>query len=214
MSFFEWLAEFIQQFIPPWEIVPKNYCAVRQRSIPLPAAFKHWADNDGRGRFLWVFRRPFYLFVMRLMPPEGVIIRDCGCGFVFKIPLIDLVTQVPVKFVSQDLMNVEVETRSGKVYDLSPVLWWKTTNPIKAVTEVDDFEDSLKNATLASILRWVGTLEDSLRVADLEAASAEILKTPSGSNVGTEWGCYAKAVSANSCAPPWEVKELWHRLSE
>jgi regulator of protease activity HflC (stomatin/prohibitin superfamily) len=220
MAFFEWLAQFLQEFIPPWEVVSKNYTAVRQRAIPLPATFKRWADKNGEGRFVRFLRWKVIGFVYahaalvtvpwRVMPPDGLIIRDCGCGFVFKIPLLDRIDQVPVKYVSQDLENVEVETRSGKVYDLSPVLIWKGVNAIRAVTEVDDYEMSLKNAVRAACLRWANAQADTLLIEELEAASDRILKTSGGFNVGTEWGCYAKAVTANSCAPPWQVQELRH----
>jgi len=181
MGFLEWLGNFVGQLFPPWVIVPKTHVAVRQRNVPLPLIVKRW----------W----------------PGVVIRHCGPGFVFKIPFIDEVWEVPVTIESDDLDNIEAETKDGLVYDISPVLQWKVSNPIKAAFEVSDYENSLKNEARAIVLKWVNGREGLIDVTVMSAECTELVK-----KIGSDWGCFVRSMTFNSCARPWEIKELQHSI--
>lgn len=196
MGILEYLGQFFAELWPPWRVVPVTHTAVRQRAIPLPAPFRRWADGRRVLGFL-------------IIPPKGVIIRDCGCGFVFRIPWIDELDEVPVELVSEDLENIEVETASGRTYDISPVLRWKTRNPIRFVTEIHDAEASMKNEVRSTILKWANQQDDRIDVRRLETECTELVR-----EFGAEWGCFLQGVSVNSCAPPWDYHEVTHRLDD
>jgi len=154
MELLAWVAEFLGEFFPPWAIIDPTNTGVRCRSIPMPVKFKKWADGK---RFLW----------MLLIPPHGQIIREVGQGWVFSIPFIDEVWDLPTQYASDDLANIECETADGEVYDISPVIEWKVFNPVKAATEVMDYEDSLANRVRSIIVAWVSKQHGRISVQRL-----------------------------------------------
>jgi len=183
VGFLEWLGNFVGQLFPPWVIVPRTHVGVRQRNIPVPAFLKRW----------W----------------NGVYVRDCGAGFVFKIPFIDEVWELPVTIESEDLENIEAETQDGLVYDVSPVLQWKVQNPLKAAFIVSNYEESLKNEVRAVVLKWINAHEGLIDVTAMSEECSVLAR-----QIGADWGCFIRSVSFNSCARPWEIKELQHSFRE
>lgn len=194
MAVLEWLGWLLKQLFPPWIIVPRTHTAVRQRNLPLPARWKTCLNG----------RRMFGLLII---PEDGSWIRDCGSGWVFQMPFIDETWELPVTYESEDLENVEAETADGVVYMISPVLTWKVFNPIKAAFAVQNYEDSLKNAIRAVVVEWVNLQHGRIDVRRMSEECTAVIKS-----MGKDWGCSAKLITFNSCAPPWSAHELRHIL--
>ena len=183
MAFLEWLGNFVSSFFPPWEIVPATHVGVRQRNVPLPSFVKKWWD--------------------------GVIKRDCGPGFVFRIPWIDEVWQLPVEVESEDLDNVACQTADGEVYDLSPALTWAVNkrSTLKACFDVSNYENSNKNAVRAIIVEYVNERRGLLDLKDLNEECSR-----RAARVGADWGCVNKRVACNSANRNWSISEMRHSL--
>jgi hypothetical protein len=181
MGVLEWLGQLLSELWPPWVIVPRTHVGVRQRNVPLPNFLKR----------IW----------------DGTIRRVCGSGFIFKTPFLDEVWELPVTLESEDLDNIEVETADGIVYDISPVLTWKVSNPLKATFDVSNYEESLHNRVRAIIVSWANRQNGRINVEQMERECTELVR-----KIGSEWGCFAQGVTFNSCARPWDVTELHHRI--
>jgi hypothetical protein len=200
VSILEWLGNFLREFFPPWELVDATHTGVRQRNIPVPAGFRRWADSQrAHGRkFLWL---------IHYAPPGCVIKRDCGPGFVFKVPFIDQVWELPTEYESEDLDNVQFETLDGTVYNVSPVLTWKSSNPMKSAFSASNYERSNKNAALAKIVAWGNKQSGTIDVDEMSRETTKLVK-----EVGSEWGCRNKEVTFNYCAPTWSEQVIRHTV--
>lgn len=189
MGILEWLGQIFSELFPPWDLVPKTHVGVRQRNLPLPHFLKTLCNR------------------VSFLPDDGIFVKMCGPGFVFKIPFIDEVWHLPVTFESEDLENIDAETHDGLKYQISPVLTWKVWNPLKACFAISNYESSLKNEVRAVIVRWVNAQTGRLDVQRMEReCSAKVQE------IDNDWGCKAQRVSFNSCSQPWQHQEIVHRL--
>lgn len=103
---------------------------------------------------------------------RGVVFRlgrlrpEVGPGLVLLIPVVDRMVRVSLRLVAMDVPTQDIITRDNVSVKVNAVLYFRVTDPNKAITNVDDFlfaTSQLAQTTLRSILGR----------ADLDALLAE-----------------------------------------
>ncbi|HDY87911.1 MAG TPA: SPFH domain-containing protein [bacterium] len=103
--------------------------------------------------------------------------RILSPGFYWKLPLYDTIEKITVTEQTIDLPNQSIETHDGVAMAVSGTLRYTVCNVRKAILCVRDYDESLQNAGMKTIARFVaGTTRKDLRIGKLEIEVEEELK--------------------------------------
>jgi len=87
--------------------------------------------------------------------PAGRIIPIKGPGLVIIIPAIDKLVRVSLRTVTMDVPPQDIITKDNITVKVNAVIYFRPVDPIKAITEVEDFyyaTSQIAQTTLRSIL--------------------------------------------------------------
>jgi len=133
----------------------------------------------------------------------GRVIPVKGPGLVIIIPVIDKLVRVSLRTVTMDVPPQDVITKDNITVKVNAVVYFRPLDPIKAITEVEDFyyaTSQIAQTTLRSILGQ-SQLDDLL--SKREEVNAELQKVI---DFQTEpWGVKVTAVEVKNVDLPQEM---------
>ncbi len=142
----------------------------------------------------------------------GRIIPIKGPGLVLIWPIIDKLVKVSLRTVTMDVPPQDIITRDNITVKVNAVIYFRPMDPIKAVTEVEDFyyaTSQIAQTTLRSILGQ-SQLDDLL--TNREQLNAELQKVI---DTQTEpWGVKVSAVEVKNVDLPQEMLRAIARQAE
>ncbi len=133
----------------------------------------------------------------------GRIIPVKGPGLVIIWPIIDKLVRVSLRIVTMDVPSQDIITRDNITVKVNAVVYFRVMDPIKAITEVEDFyfaTSQIAQTTLRSILGQ-SQLDDLLtKREDLNAELQKVI------DFQTEpWGIKVTAVEVKNVDLPAEM---------
>lgn len=142
----------------------------------------------------------------------GRIIPVKGPGLVIIWPLIDKLVKVSLRTVTFDVPSQDIITRDNITVKVNAVLYFRPIDPIKAITEVEDFyfaTSQIAQTTLRSVLGQ-SQLDDLL--TNREQLNAELQRVI---DTQTEpWGVKVSAVEVKNVDLPSEMLRAIARQAE
>jgi regulator of protease activity HflC (stomatin/prohibitin superfamily) len=142
----------------------------------------------------------------------GRIIPVKGPGLVIIWPIIDKLVKVSLRTVTMDVPSQDVITKDNISVKVNAVVYFRVMEPIKAITEVEDFyfaTSQIAQTTLRSILGQ-SQLDDLL--ANREEVNAELQKVI---DFQTEpWGIKVTAVEVKNVDLPVEMQRAIAKQAE
>lgn len=135
-----------------------------------------------------------------------------GPGLVIIWPVLDKLVKVSLRTVAMDVPSQDVITKDNITVKVNAVIYFRVIDPIKAITEVEDFfyaTSQIAQTTLRSILGQ-STLDDLL--SKREELNAELQKVI---DFQTEpWGVKVTAVEVKNVDLPQEMMRAIARQAE
>jgi regulator of protease activity HflC (stomatin/prohibitin superfamily) len=142
----------------------------------------------------------------------GRIIPLKGPGLVIIIPAIDKLVRVSLRTVTMDVPPQDIITKDNITVKVNAVIYFRPVDPIKAITEVEDFyyaTSQIAQTTLRSILGQ-SQLDDLL--SNREELNAQLQKVI---DFQTEpWGIKVSAVEVKNVDIPVEMQRAIARQAE
>ena len=142
----------------------------------------------------------------------GRIIPVKGPGLVIIWPIIDKLVRVSLRTVTMDVPSQDVITKDNVTVKVNAVIYFRPIDPIKAITEVEDFyfaTSQIAQTTLRSILGQ-SQLDDLL--SKREELNAELQKVI---DFQTEpWGIKVSTVEVKNVDLPAEMQRAIARQAE
>ncbi len=142
----------------------------------------------------------------------GRVIPVKGPGLVIIWPILDKLVKVSLRTITMDVPSQDVITRDNITVKVNAVLYFRVIDPVKAITDVEDFfyaTSQISQTSLRSILGQ-GQLDDLL--AKREELNAELQKVI---DFQTEpWGVKVTAVEVKNVDLPQEMLRVIARQAE
>ncbi|MEW6110393.1 MAG: slipin family protein [Nitrospirota bacterium] len=142
----------------------------------------------------------------------GRVIPVKGPGLIIIWPIIDKLVRVSLRTVTMDVPPQDVITKDNITVKVNAVIYFRPIDPIKAITEVEDFyyaTSQISQTTLRSILGQ-SQLDDLL--SKREEVNAELQKVI---DFQTEpWGIKVSAVEVKNVDLPVEMQRAIARQAE
>ncbi len=142
----------------------------------------------------------------------GRIIPIKGPGLVLIWPFIDKLVRVSLRTITMDVPPQDVITRDNITVKVNAVIYFRVIDPIKAITEVEDFyyaTSQMSQTTLRSVLGQ-SQLDDLL--AKRDELNAELQKVI---DFQTEpWGIKVSTVEVKNVDLPVEMQRVIARQAE
>ncbi|MEW6417850.1 MAG: slipin family protein [Nitrospirota bacterium] len=142
----------------------------------------------------------------------GRVIPVKGPGLVIIWPIIDRLVRVSLRIVAMDVPSQDIITKDNITVKVNAVIYFRVIDPIKAITEVEDFyfaTSQISQTTLRSILGQ-SQLDDLL--TNREQVNAELQKVI---DFQTEpWGVKVTAVEVKNVDLPAEMLRAIARQAE
>lgn len=142
----------------------------------------------------------------------GRIIPVKGPGLVIIWPIIDKLVRVSLRIVTMDVPSQDIITKDNITVKVNAVVYFRVMEPIKAITEVEDFyfaTSQIAQTTLRSILGQ-SQLDDLL--INREQLNAELQKVI---DFQTEpWGIKVTAVEVKNVDLPEEMQRAIAKQAE
>ena len=142
----------------------------------------------------------------------GRVIPVKGPGMVIIWPIIDKLIRVGLRTVTLDVPSQDVITKDNITVKVSAVVYFRVVDPIKAITDVEDFfyaTSQIAQTSLRSILGQ-GQLDDLLAKRDeLNTALQKVIDTQT-----EPWGVKVTAVEVKNVDIPQEMLRAIARQAE
>jgi regulator of protease activity HflC (stomatin/prohibitin superfamily) len=142
----------------------------------------------------------------------GRVIPVRGPGLVIIWPIIDKLVRVSLRIVAMDVPSQDIITKDNISVKVNAVVYFRVIDPIKAITEVEDFyyaTSQIAQTTLRSILGQ-SQLDDLL--TNREQVNAELQKVI---DFQTEpWGVKVTAVEVKNVDLPEEMQRAIAKQAE
>lgn len=142
----------------------------------------------------------------------GRVIPVKGPGLVIIWPVIDKLVRVGLRTVTLDVPSQDIITRDNITVKVSAVLYFRVVDPIKAITDVEDFYYATSQISQTSLRSILGqsTLDDLLAKRDeLNAALQKVIDTQT-----EPWGIKVTAVEVKNVDIPQEMLRAIARQAE
>ncbi|MBI4685075.1 MAG: slipin family protein [Nitrospirae bacterium] len=142
----------------------------------------------------------------------GRIIPVKGPGLVIIIPIIDKLVRVSLRTVTMDVPPQDIITRDNITVKVNAVIYFRPIDPIKAITEVEDFYYATSQIAQTSLRSILGQsqLDDLLAKRDeLNASLQKVI------DFQTEpWGIKVSTVEVKNVDIPVEMQRAIARQAE
>ncbi len=142
----------------------------------------------------------------------GRVINAKGPGLIVLIPVIDRMVRVSLRIMTLDVPHQDVITRDNVSVKVNAVVYFRVTDPTKAILEVEDFmfaTSQLAQTTLRSVCGGV-ELDDLLSKRDkVNSEIQEILDTHTD-----PWGIKVSTVELKYIDLPQEMQRAMAKQAE
>ena len=142
----------------------------------------------------------------------GRVIKAKGPGLIILIPLLDKMQRVSLRLVAQDVPSQEVITRDNVSVKVSAVIYFRVTDPVKAVISVENYlyaTSQLSQTTLRSVCGQA-EMDDLLSERDkINAHIQEILDRHT-----EPWGIKVTVVELKQIDLPPEMQRAMAKQAE
>jgi regulator of protease activity HflC (stomatin/prohibitin superfamily) len=142
----------------------------------------------------------------------GRVIRAKGPGLIILIPLLDKMQRVSLRLVAQDVPSQDVITRDNVSVKVSAVIYFRVTDPVKAIISVENFlyaTSQLSQTTLRSVCGQA-EMDDLLSERDkINAHIQEILDRHT-----EPWGIKVTVVELKQIDLPPEMQRAMAKQAE
>jgi regulator of protease activity HflC (stomatin/prohibitin superfamily) len=142
----------------------------------------------------------------------GRVIPIKGPGLILLWPIIDKIVKISLRTVTMDVPSQDIITKDNISVKVNAVVYFKVIEPIKAVTEIEDYlfgTSQIAQTTLRSILGQ-SHLDDLL--SNRESINSELQKII---DLQTEaWGIKVTAVEVKNVDIPVEMQRALARQAE
>ena len=142
----------------------------------------------------------------------GRVIKAKGPGLIILIPLVDRMTRVSLRIMTLDVPNQDVITRDNVSIKVNAVVYFRVTDPIKAILEVEDFmfaTSQLAQTTLRSVCGGVELDEILSQRERVNSEIQEILDTHTD-----PWGIKVSTVELKYIDLPQEMQRAMAKQAE
>ncbi|WP_319763246.1 slipin family protein [Maridesulfovibrio sp.] len=142
----------------------------------------------------------------------GRVINVKGPGLIILIPIVDRLTRVTLRIMTLDVPNQDVITRDNVSIKVNAVVYFRVTDPIKAILEVEDFmfaTSQLAQTTLRSVCGGVELDEILSQREKVNSQIQEIL------DMHTDpWGIKVSTVELKYIDLPQEMQRAMAKQAE
>lgn len=142
----------------------------------------------------------------------GRVIKAKGPGLIILIPLLDKMQRVSLRLVAQDVPSQDVITRDNVSVKVSAVIYFRVTDPVKAIISVENFlyaTSQLSQTTLRSVCGQA-EMDDLLSERDkINAHIQEILDRHT-----EPWGIKVTVVELKQIDLPPEMQRAMAKQAE
>lgn len=137
-------------------------------------------------------------------------VRDPGLHFT--IPLVDQMRKVSLKTVTTSVPSRGTVTRDGVSIDVSVVVYFRVTDPVKSLVAIDSLPDAIAGVARSAVRSVVGQLTLSEVLGGIEVVNVDVrqmleLVTP-------EWGVKVPTVECTDVELPAGVQRAMTREAE
>ncbi|WP_320006859.1 slipin family protein [Maridesulfovibrio sp.] len=142
----------------------------------------------------------------------GRVIKAKGPGLIILIPIVDRMTRVSLRIMTLDVPNQDVITRDNVSIKVNAVVYFRVTEPIKAILEVEDFmfaTSQLAQTTLRSVCGGVELDEILSQREKVNSEIQEILDTHTD-----PWGIKVSTVELKYIDLPQEMQRAMAKQAE
>ncbi|WP_421903971.1 slipin family protein [Maridesulfovibrio sp.] len=142
----------------------------------------------------------------------GRVINAKGPGLIILIPIVDRMVRVSLRIMTLDVPNQDVITRDNVSIKVNAVVYFRVTDPIKAILEVEDFmfaTSQLAQTTLRSVCGGVELDEILSQREKVNSEIQEILDTHTD-----PWGIKVSTVELKYIDLPQEMQRAMAKQAE
>jgi len=142
----------------------------------------------------------------------GSYVGTRGPGLNWIIPIVDRMQIVDVRVVTLDIEPQETMTNDNVPVQIKAVVWYRVTNPEKAIIEVADFNGAIAQTSLTTLRTVMGqhSLDELLKEQD--KLSAMLKKTID--DVTEPWGIQVERVEIKDVGIPESMQRAMAQEAE
>jgi regulator of protease activity HflC (stomatin/prohibitin superfamily) len=135
-----------------------------------------------------------------------------GPGLYYNIPLIEWQRKVDMRTVTVNVEPQESITKDSVTVKVNAVLWYRVTEPIKAILEVADFRSAVYQVALTSLRNIIGqhVLDEVLKERDQINAKLKTLVD----QATDPWGVEVESVEMKDVEIPQSMQRAMAREAE
>ena len=152
------------------------------------------------------YQRGVVLRFGRLLP----VVREPGLRVI--VPFVDRMTKVPVQTVVMDVPSQGAITKDNVTLAVDAVVYFRVTDPAKAVINVDDYLGAVSQVAQTSLRSVIGRVDLDTMLSDREQVNDElraVIDTPT-----EEWGVSVDRVEIKDIALPEGMRRSMSRQAE
>ena len=125
-------------------------------------------------------------------------------------PFIEKVKTVVVKELTMDVPPQNVITKDNVTISIDTVVFYKITDPTKAVYAINDLRRSIQYMAQTTVRNIVGKMELEEILASRDVINSQLRESL---DIATDpWGCKVNNVEIKDIVPPRDVKEAMEKL--
>ncbi len=148
------------------------------------------------------------LVVFRL----GKYERTIGPGLVYVIPVIESLSKVDLRIITQDIPRQEVMTRDNIPVLANTVVYFKVERPEDAVIKIENYVYAVIQYTQAALRDTMGTMELDQVLSERDKIANEIQTIVDKET--SEWGIDIKGIKIQEIELPSEMKRAFAKQAE
>ncbi len=152
------------------------------------------------------YQRGVVLRFGRLLP----VVREPGLRVI--VPFVDRMTKVPVQTVVMDVPSQGAITKDNVTLAVDAVVYFRVTDPAKAVVNVDDYLGAVSQVAQTSLRSVIGRVDLDTMLSDREQVNEElraVIDTPT-----EDWGVSVDRVEIKDIALPEGMRRSMSRQAE
>lgn len=138
--------------------------------------------------------------------------RTIGPGLVYVIPVIESLSKVDLRIITQDIPRQEVMTRDNIPVLANTVVYFKVERPEDAVIKIENYVYAVRQYTQAALRDTMGTMELDQVLSERDKIANEIQTIVDKET--SEWGIDIKGIKIQEIELPSEMKRAFAKQAE
>ncbi|MBV9748313.1 MAG: slipin family protein [Acetobacteraceae bacterium] len=142
----------------------------------------------------------------------GRVVGTRGPGLFLKVPLAERAVLVDLRTITRELETQETVTRDGVAVEVNAVLWYQAADPVKAVVNVADWKEAVKQAAETAMRDTIGQNELDHLLQDRLNANLDLKRLLAAAV--QKWGVEISAVELKDLDIPETMQRAIAREAE